>query len=625
MQHPWQFLWSVLALTACTGDAPMGGPTHPDHQSTVQTGPPILPAYAPDELGVDPERPFNAVGFLSNGCTAFLIDADHIAAAAHCFVDPSGNWQPGLRFYPNFHPDRVVWDEAHVPRADVTRVVVGSRAGEPTLGIGRDWGIARVDNWRDVDGLDLTPLSLAPSVPPSGTPVANPAYNRHHCPYDDQDEETWNNTTWDTAYCNGQWTVEMQPAPLYDGVHRDQVWCNARWAAGWRHDDCSLLSNDGDVIGDDCFVAGGSSGAPVIADAGVIGLTHGGVTPDFGVPEPDCSMAVTGYGPSVDRFRDAPRFAANVAVHRRPDQPGATAVFAVDSDLDRVVMRSREGATPTWHDGFTYWTSLGSPASGLSRIAACSADDAGRPEVLVVGDGGLYTRAARPDASWGAWTSMDTPNGDPIVDLDTTTDTEGRCVVMALADGGAFTSGRLADGSWSPWRRIVSGSYRRITTLRYDDVVSVVLIDTNGAMWRTDDLSWPALTPLGAPGGVSAWNDVDATWDEQGRGFVPAVPEGEVTGCSSCRCTDPMPGPGSVRHCAVGTGRDDAPGRARDGVDHRLAVDGGSAGDHLARRLRHGRGRQRVLRGLHPGQRLGARLEVVLSRGHPVLIRLRRG
>ncbi|MFI5175511.1 MAG: trypsin-like serine peptidase, partial [Terriglobia bacterium] len=115
------------------------------------------------QLTQNPGRPYNAVGFLNNGCTAFLIDSNHIVAAAHCFEDTStGAWQTGLRFYPNFHPDRVVADEKHVPRGDVTHAVVGSRAGESVLGTGMDWGLARIDNWTDTTGLDLTPLALAP-------------------------------------------------------------------------------------------------------------------------------------------------------------------------------------------------------------------------------------------------------------------------------------------------------------------------------------------------------------------------------------------------------------------------------------------------------------------------------
>src|SRR5699024_9275355 len=101
------------------------------------------------ELRANPGRPYNAVGFLNTGCTAFLIGPNHIAAASHCFADNNtGAWFGGLRFYPNFRPGRVAADAARVPRADVQRVVVGARVARG-MGDSMDWGIARVGNWRD--------------------------------------------------------------------------------------------------------------------------------------------------------------------------------------------------------------------------------------------------------------------------------------------------------------------------------------------------------------------------------------------------------------------------------------------------------------------------------------------
>jgi V8-like Glu-specific endopeptidase len=225
------------------------------------------------EVTVNPGKPYNAVGLLNNGCTAFLIDANHIAAAAHCFVNTTtGEWQTGLRFYPNFHPDRVTADEKHVPRADVTRVVVASRAGEGVLGAGMDWGIAKVDNWQDTAGLDLTPVALAPSVPVAGTALTNPAYTRSHFPYNDNDSITWDNMEFDTQYCGwvgessphkndgGVWAIRMRTAPIYDGLRRESVWCNARWGAGYIHANCSLKAVSNDVIVHNCDTVGGSSG-----------------------------------------------------------------------------------------------------------------------------------------------------------------------------------------------------------------------------------------------------------------------------------------------------------------------------------------------------------------------------
>ena len=123
----------------------------------------------PVELTAGIGKPYNAIGFLSNGCTAFLVGRQHIAAAGHCFVNGMGGWQPNLFFYPNFHPSRVAGDADHVPRARVLRAVVGSRTGESVLGIGMDWGIARIDAFQDAVGLDLTPLPLSYGIPDFGT------------------------------------------------------------------------------------------------------------------------------------------------------------------------------------------------------------------------------------------------------------------------------------------------------------------------------------------------------------------------------------------------------------------------------------------------------------------------
>jgi hypothetical protein len=190
------------------------------------------------ELKRDPGRPYNAVGYLNNGCTATLIDPDHILAAAHCLENTTtGEWQTGLRFYPNFHPDRVIADAKRVPRADVTRAVVGARAGENAMGAGMDWGIARVENWKDTAGVDLTPLPLGSLTPVAGMTLVNPAYTRHHFPYKDNDAVTWDNMEWDTTNCgwvganHGMWALKMRPAPIVDGAaKRDLVACNSRWA-----------------------------------------------------------------------------------------------------------------------------------------------------------------------------------------------------------------------------------------------------------------------------------------------------------------------------------------------------------------------------------------------------------
>ncbi len=502
------------------------------------------------ELTVNPGRPLNAVGLLNNGCTAFLIDPNHIVAAAHCFEDTkTGAWATDLRFYLNFHPDRVAANAESVPRADVTRVVVGSRTGESILGAGMDWGIARVDNWQDTAGLDMTPVTLAASLPPVGSSVVNPAYTRYHFPYNDNDSVTWDNMVWDSTNCSwvgvnhGQWTIAMHTAPIYNGVDRDHVECNVRWGAGYIHAGCVLTSVNDGLVADNCDTIGGSSGSPLLYQDpftgtwSVIGVIHGGGSgpegSDFAQLTPVCTPEGMGWnaGASVDRFRDAPRFASNVAVHRTPGNPSATAVFAVDSDLNNVVFRTRIGPSPTYTSPFTFWRSLGTPFGGatLTRIAVCSGDSNGDPQVFVVVNGAaIYTVKSLPDGSWGSWTNFGIPpSAGSARDIDATTDSSGRPVLLMVANhGSAYARVKLSDTAWSDWSTILTGTFMAITGLNVDNTTWVGLASTDGKAWLTqyNPNARTTATELPTPAGTGGWRDVDMTWDEAARGFMVAVP-----------------------------------------------------------------------------------------------------
>jgi hypothetical protein len=505
------------------------------------------------QLLPNPGKPYNAVGLLNNGCTAFLIDASHIAAAAHCFENTStGNWFTGLRFYPNFHPSRVTADPYHVPRADVLRVVVGSRAGESLLGSGMDWAIARIGPWKDAAGLDLTPLALSRTMPANGTPLSNPAYTRHHFPYDDNDSVTWDNMQWDNTSCgwvqpnNGMWAVKRRAAPFYNGVDRDLQGCNSRWAAGYIHTSCSLTKVVNGVVVHNCDTIGGSSGSPVMYKDGlgtwrVIGVGHGGGSSltassnDFGQLAPACSADTPENSDNVaassQRFVDAPRFASNVAVHRSPYSPSATAVFAVDSDLNRVVYRYRIGTLPTYTSHFTYWKNLGAPllrSVKLSRIAACSANSQGSPQFFVVANqSSIYTRSADLLGNWSGWSSFGLPASvTSVADLDAAQDSSGRCLLFMVSDAGAFVRARTSDTTWGNWISVAGGSYNRVTALNNSGVIWAALLDNSGEIWRTSRgrYGWAAPIKLSRPLQVTSWQDIDLTWDEYGRGFMLAIP-----------------------------------------------------------------------------------------------------
>ncbi|HUU58160.1 MAG TPA: hypothetical protein VMZ50_01345, partial [Phycisphaerae bacterium] len=244
---------------------------------------------------------------------------------------------------------------------------------------------------------------------------------------------------------------------------------------------------------------------------------------------------------STERFFDAPRFAANVAVHRSPDDAAATAVFAVDSDRNRVVYRKRVGPGASYTSEFTYWRSLGAPRMRrprLSRIAACSADSAGRPQVFVVtGPRSIHTRAAKATGGWSRWSSFRVPAGvGRIVDLDATTDASGRCLLLAASStGGAFARAKSSDTAWGAWSAVAAGGYKSVTALNYEGTVSAALLDLSGEIWRTSlgAAGWEEPVKLGRPPGIAAWRDIDLTWDEAARGFLLAIPatwDGAVPG-----------------------------------------------------------------------------------------------
>lgn len=137
--------------------------------------------FCPDDrysMPMQTTLPWGAIGFLNNGCTATLIDPNHILAAAHCFASiGTGAWQrgpanSGLRFYPNYNPDR-----PNPPFRTIDRVVVGSRIEAPNFpppGFpAMDWGLAHLDT--PVTDFDSMPILPAPQLPLS---VMNGAYQR---------------------------------------------------------------------------------------------------------------------------------------------------------------------------------------------------------------------------------------------------------------------------------------------------------------------------------------------------------------------------------------------------------------------------------------------------------------
>ncbi|NVB85476.1 MAG: hypothetical protein HOV81_44340 [Kofleriaceae bacterium] len=493
-------LCTALPLVACNADAPAVSST--EGATTCGSTSTELTPSAPAK--------YKPIGFLNNGCTAFLLDAEHVAAAAHCFViTETGSFQGDLRFYPGYHPSLVTQDPNGVPHAILDRAVVGTRVEPPGLFPGSDWGIAHVREWVNFEPGSLTEFAQLDADMSEGPgPVEHVAYNRGAFPVTGPDMMFDNSLCqltpwWPNQTVHGMWTKQLGPLPA-----GERYGCNQRWMAGTIYSDCSLVSTQNDIIQHDCETWGGSSGAPLLRERSdgstvVVGLTHGGAfDPPVKVPnginckedkDPVCGDPATGFGcdlasntcyqempftmtpnptcmprtpgvgssngPAAIRFAHAPRFASNVAVARRPDGTAATAVFGIDADLDQVVMRQRLDDRPDYKSPFSYWQPLPRVSEHqLENIAACSAGD-GRPMVFVTARQAGRNRILRTrfDAkldAWRTWEPIEVPDLDPsvpasVADLDAAYDNDGNCHVYALDSAGTSIWSANMNDDWS--------------------------------------------------------------------------------------------------------------------------------------------------------------------------------
>ncbi|MEZ4417190.1 MAG: hypothetical protein R3E10_15660 [Gemmatimonadota bacterium] len=339
------------------------------------------------------------VGFLDNGCTASLIDANHIVAAAHCFTyDDRGVWQGPLRFYPNFHPQNT----SH-PFSTVQRAVVGTRVQTGSEFVRSDWGIAAIDP--PIAGV----LPLVFDVP---GPV--PA-TVHHLGY-----------ARDTAF--------FGPGPKPPGLPTPADFLgNVWWQPAIMETDCTLLNVDNDYLSVTCKILGGDSGSPILDAATgphvyrVLGVVHGG-----------------SGGPSAARFIGAPRQAGPVAVSSVGT--GRTALWALDVDAEHLTGRVR--ASPSTTARFAPFRRIGYLKA--PRDVAAASTGTGSSRVFVVSNGGALRRIDVAPNLGSQWATHPGPPGSASVDAVDAAEGLGSSTLYASTTDGALFRQVIGQSMWTP-------------------------------------------------------------------------------------------------------------------------------------------------------------------------------
>jgi hypothetical protein len=503
----------------------------------LATDPDAADAKERTTMPITTALPWGAVGFLDNGCTASLIDNQHILAASHCFtfdgdgpILPTtglpqylqGAWQSGfggLVFFPNYHPSRT-----NPPRFAVDRAVVGSRVQTGSTAQA-DWGIGHLAT----PVTDFPALTIDP-IPRWRYPdfVAFAGYAR------------------DIAiYPKGNASFP-QPAP---GGYCPNFGNNCWWIPALVDPKCLALHVVGTYVATDVFscpIQGGNSGSPVVWNRG------SGEQPAFRLTG---VISDGGRFWNARWFQHAPRFAADVAVASHDDGTQQTQVFAADRDLGHVVSRLRTDTSTS--GAFTPFRDLGAlPQPG--PLAAFRLQN-GRPQVVVVsGNGKLLTSYVVASGQWQAWQTLAGPSDvGGFLDIAAAIDAGGIPHLYVIgSDDKLYTTratGAAGGVAWGNWSEIPTGvGAERVSVVRHGDGrQQVFVVSTAGAVhsvWQTNPTSGSAwssgsmffgstqpiadvsagLTPLGQVQ-VFAVDDAGAAWSRRADQLSPTGTWGSWT------------------------------------------------------------------------------------------------
>jgi len=448
--------------------------------------------------------PYGAIGFISNGCTATLIDSQHILTAAHCIINEgdSSKYWANMWFYPNFNAN-----QASPPRFRLQRAVVGAHGMTGEKYFASDWAIARLET--PATGFAWIPIVASTY---NGAPVTIGHYTR------------------DNAY----FEPDCATPPYADELGCSAGWPNWFGNAWWQNGLVSTGTlNLADEAGYNNLTApggGGASGSPHLVEPvtgmwRIVGVTHGA----------DC----TGVGgPWSGRFLNAPRFAANVGVASAPSSPSRTGVFVIDSDAGKLVYRERTTSGGEDPFGFYYYGKK-LPAGSFTRIAAFKQGGTGSPGVVVLDTSGALRETDWSDV-WSAWKTVSGPPGGSTKDIDAAADKAGVNVLYAVSTrrGGHLWRLRRSSGAagapWqASWEHVISGdpyTYLRVTAVRhnFDGHNQAWALSTTGVIRTVKERSsggWSTVSSVAGPfsraGGKVV--DIDAGWNSQQRVILVAL------------------------------------------------------------------------------------------------------